>query len=258
MFTIFQSPRPLRPCHSPTISASVRISCGRSAGPYSDEPSPCALRASAEMTLDFAARKARALAIDRPVPYSRRGGVLRRCVFFRGQARLAVAIPPGYATACWPPLESPASVLLLGSAIWPGSGWALFRSSTSRSRSRSWPRRSSAGKPWKRSRAALSARLSARPGLPARRGRGQVRRHRGGQRDDRGEPSRRAPLAFRALSAFARVVVELVDMVAGDTVGIIVALPDPGLVCRPRPAWTPWKIAEGSPSRLPPGGVKYE
>src|SRR2546427_722821 len=72
-------------------------------------------------TVDFAARKARTLAFDRPIPYLARVVLLAAAYFSAAKLALLVAIPPGYATAVWPPSGiALASVLLLGSRIWPG------------------------------------------------------------------------------------------------------------------------------------------
>src|SRR3989475_10566445 len=72
-------------------------------------------------TVDFAARKARTLAFDRPVPYVARVVLLAAVYFSAAKLALLAAIPPGYATAVWPPSGiALASVLLLGSRIWPG------------------------------------------------------------------------------------------------------------------------------------------
>src|SRR6266705_3617326 len=72
-------------------------------------------------TVDFAARKARALAFDRPVPYLAKVVLLAAAYFSAAKLALLVAIPPGYATAVWPPSGiALAAVLLLGNRIWPG------------------------------------------------------------------------------------------------------------------------------------------
>src|SRR5258707_14038376 len=72
-------------------------------------------------TVDFAVRKARALALDSPVPYVARVVLLAAAYFSAAKVALLVAIPPGYATAVWPPSGiALASVLLLGRRIWPG------------------------------------------------------------------------------------------------------------------------------------------
>src|SRR6266853_1332161 len=72
-------------------------------------------------TVDFAGRGARTLAFDRPVPYLARVVVLAAVYFSAAKLALLAAIPPGYATAVWPPSGiALASVLLLGNRIWPG------------------------------------------------------------------------------------------------------------------------------------------
>src|SRR5260221_13839812 len=72
-------------------------------------------------TVDFAVRKARALALDSPVPYVARVVLLAAAYFSAAKVALLAAIPPGYATAGWPPSGiALASVLLLGYRIWPG------------------------------------------------------------------------------------------------------------------------------------------
>src|SRR5712691_7562809 len=72
-------------------------------------------------TADFATRKARALAFGGPVVYLVRVVSLAAVYFAAAKLALLVAIPPGYATAVWPPSGiALASVLLLGSRIWPG------------------------------------------------------------------------------------------------------------------------------------------
>jgi len=72
-------------------------------------------------TVDFAVRNARTLALDRPVPYLARVVLLAAVYFSAAKLALLAAIPPGYATAVWPPSGiALASVLLLGNRIWPG------------------------------------------------------------------------------------------------------------------------------------------
>src|SRR6266571_733605 len=72
-------------------------------------------------TADFAARQARTLAFDRPVPYLARVVLLAAVYFSAAKLALLAAIPPGYATAVWPPSGiALASLLLLGTRIWPG------------------------------------------------------------------------------------------------------------------------------------------
>ena len=72
-------------------------------------------------TAEFAARSARVLALNRPIPYLARVVFLAAIYFCAAKLALVAAIPPGYATAVWPPSGiALASVLLLGARIWPG------------------------------------------------------------------------------------------------------------------------------------------
>ena len=62
-----------------------------------------------------------ARAFDRPIPYLATVVLLAAAYFSAAKLALLVAIPPGYATAVWPPSGIAfAAVLLLGSRIWPG------------------------------------------------------------------------------------------------------------------------------------------
>src|SRR5258706_2647812 len=55
------------------------------------------------------------------VPYIAKVGILAVCYFAAAKASLAFAIPPGYATAVWPPSGiALAAVLLFGWRLWPG------------------------------------------------------------------------------------------------------------------------------------------
>src|SRR5260221_6549183 len=72
-------------------------------------------------TVDFALRKPRAFGLASPVLYVARVVLLAAAYFSAAKVALLVAIPPGYATAGWPPSGiALASVLLLGYRIWPG------------------------------------------------------------------------------------------------------------------------------------------
>jgi diguanylate cyclase (GGDEF)-like protein len=72
-------------------------------------------------TVVFATRKAQAFAFTRTVPYLATVVVLAGAYFLAAKLALLMAIPPGYATAVWPPSGiALASILLLGNRIWPG------------------------------------------------------------------------------------------------------------------------------------------
>ena len=57
----------------------------------------------------------------RQVPYAAQVGLVAAAYFVAARLSLALAIPPGYATAVWPPSGiALAAALLLGGRIWPG------------------------------------------------------------------------------------------------------------------------------------------
>jgi len=62
------------------------------------------------------------LAISRrPLTYAARVGLLAALYFVAAKLSLLLAIPPGYATAVWPPSGlAVAAMLLAGSRLWPG------------------------------------------------------------------------------------------------------------------------------------------
>src|SRR5438034_4082468 len=121
LFTNFHLRRPLDVPSQFTISSLSRISHGHS---------PISMRMSRHLfpfeqvrrwTVDFAARQARTLAFDRPVPYLAKVVLLAAVYFSAAKLALLAAIPPGYATAVWPPSGiALAAVLLLGNRVWPG------------------------------------------------------------------------------------------------------------------------------------------
>src|SRR5712692_4425595 len=61
------------------------------------------------------------IAVTRQVPYLAQVTLIAVAYFVAARLSLAVAIPPGYATAVWPPSGiALAAVLLLGNRIWLG------------------------------------------------------------------------------------------------------------------------------------------
>src|SRR5688572_16133830 len=59
--------------------------------------------------------------VIRWLPYLGQMGLLAAAYFVAAKASLMLAIPPGYATAVWPPSGiALAALLLLGSRAWPG------------------------------------------------------------------------------------------------------------------------------------------
>ncbi len=68
-----------------------------------------------------ATRQARLIAIPRPVRYTGKVVLLAAAYFAAAKLALLAAIPPGYATAVWPPSGiALAAVLLFGTRVWPG------------------------------------------------------------------------------------------------------------------------------------------
>jgi diguanylate cyclase (GGDEF)-like protein len=207
---------------------------------------------------DFAARKAPAL--DRPVSYLAKVVVLAVAYFLTAKLALLVAIPPGYATAVWPPSGIAfASVLLLGSRIWPGiwlgaslvniavqssflaatligagntlealAGAALFRAYVGR------PGVFQRGEDVVKfvAVAALSATIAATVAA--------------------------APLAFVHSLGWSELLWNWWTWWQGDTAGIIIVAPlILGWSVRIRPAWTRWKIVEGCVLVCLLSGVTY-
>jgi diguanylate cyclase (GGDEF)-like protein len=69
----------------------------------------------------IAARSAQPLTLSRPVSYTGEVIFLAAAYFAAAKLALLVAIPPGYATAVWPPSGiALAALLLLGNRFWPG------------------------------------------------------------------------------------------------------------------------------------------
>jgi diguanylate cyclase (GGDEF)-like protein len=211
-------------------------------------------------TVDFAARGARALAFDRPVPYLAKVVLLAAVYFSAAKLALLAAIPPGYATAVWPPSGiALASVLLLGSRIWPGI-W-LGASLVNVTVQSSFVAATLMGAGNTLEALAGAALVRAFIGLPG------AFRH--------GEDVVKfvviaaasatiaatvaaAPLAFVHSLQLPELLWNWWTWWQGDTVGIIVVAP---LVLawavRTHPAWTPRKIAEGSLLVCLLSGVMY-
>src|SRR5881394_753986 len=60
-------------------------------------------------------------ALARPLPYVLQVGLIAGVYFLAARLSLALAIPPGYATAVWPPSGiALAAALLFGARVWPG------------------------------------------------------------------------------------------------------------------------------------------
>ena len=60
-------------------------------------------------------------ALVRQVPYAAQLALIALLYFVAARLSLALAIPPGYATAVWPPSGiALAAALIFGSRVWPG------------------------------------------------------------------------------------------------------------------------------------------
>ena len=210
--------------------------------------------------MDFATRKARAFAFDRPVPYLARVVLLAAAYFFAAKLALLVAIPPGYATAVWPPSGiALASVLLLGNRIWPGIwlGASLVNVTV-------------------QSSLVAATLMGAGNTLEALAGAALVRAFIGSPGAfRRGEDVIKfvaiaaasatiaatvaaAPLAFVHSLGLRELLWNWWTWWQGDTVGIIVVTPlILAWAVRANSAWTPWKIAEGAILVCLLSGVTY-
>jgi len=148
-------------------------------------------------TVDFAARSARTLALDRPVPYLARVVLLAAAYFSAAKLALLVAIPPGYATRCGRlgdrPRLGPAAGQPHLAGIWLGASLVNVAVQSSLVAATLI----GAGNTLEALAGAALVRafIGLARSVPARRGRGQIRRHRSGERDDRSHrpPRRRSP-----------------------------------------------------------------
>jgi len=208
----------------------------------------------------LATRKARTLAFDRPVPYLASVVVLAATYFSAAKLALLVAIPPGYATAVWPPSGiALASVLLLGSRIWPGIWLGASLVNVTVQSSLVAATLMGAGNTLEAlAGAALVRALIGVPG-PFRRGEDVIKF-----------------VAIAALSAAIAATVAAVPLAVvhslqspellwnwwtwwqGDTVGMIVVTPlILAWAVRANPAWTRWKAVEGAVLVCLLSGVMY-
>ena len=210
--------------------------------------------------VDLATRKARTLAFDRPVPYLASVVVLAATYFSAAKLALLVAIPPGYATAVWPPSGiALASVLLLGNRIWPGIWLGASLVNVTVQSSLVAATLMGAGNTLEAlAGAALVRALIGVPG-PFRRGEDVIKF-----------------VAIAALSAAIAATVAAVPLAVvhslqspellwnwwtwwqGDTVGMIVVTPlILAWAVRANPAWTRWKAVEGAVLVCLLSGVMY-
>ena len=199
-------------------------------------------------TADFAARQARTLAFDRPVPYLAKVALLAAVYFSAAKLALLAAIPPGYATAVWPPSGiALASVLLLGSRIWPGIWLGASLVNVTVQSSLVAATLMGAGNTLEALvGAALVRALIGLPG-PFRRGEHVVKFVAiAAASATIAATVAAAPLAFVHSLESPELLWNWWTWWQGDTVGIIIVTPlILGWAARANPAWTPRKIAEG-------------
>src|SRR5260221_5680604 len=200
-------------------------------------------------TVYFAARGARALAFDRPVPYLAKVVLLAAVYFSAAKLALLAAIPPGYATAVWPPSGiALASVLLLGSRIWPGIWLGASLVNVTVQSSLVAATLMGAGNTLEALAGAALVRALIGPPGPFRRGEDVVKFVVIAAASATIAATVAAgPLAFVHSLKSPDLLWNWWTWWQGDTVGIIVVTP---LILawagRAHPAWTPRKIAEGS------------
>src|SRR6266704_175002 len=211
-------------------------------------------------TADFASRRARTLAFDRPVPYLARVVLLAAVYFSAAKLALLAAIPPGYATAVWPPSGiAVASLLLLGTRIWPGIWLGASLVNITVQSSLVAATLMGAGNTLEAlAGAALVRAFIGLPG-PFRHGEDVVKFVAiAAASATVAATVAAAPLAFVHSLESPELLWNWWTWWQGDTVGIIIVTPlILGWAARARPAWTPRKIAEGSLLVCLLSGVMY-
>src|SRR5437762_5165535 len=211
-------------------------------------------------TADFAARQARTLAFERPVPYLAKVALLAAVYFSAAKLALLAAIPPGYATAVWPPSGiALASVLLLGSRIWPGIWLGASLVNVTVQSSLVAATLMGAGNTLEAlAGAALCRALIGLPG-PFRRGEEVVKFVAiAAASATIAATVAAAPLGFVHSLKLPELLWNWWTWWQGDAVGIIIVAPlILGWAARGNSAWTPRKIAEGSLLVCLLSGVMY-
>jgi diguanylate cyclase (GGDEF)-like protein len=211
-------------------------------------------------TTEFAVRQARAFAPDRPVPYLARIVLLAAAYFLAAKLALLVAIPPGYATAVWPASGiALASVLLQGQRIWPGIWLGASLVNVTVQSSLVAATLIGVGNTLEAlAGAALFRAYVGQPGV-FRRGEDVVKFVAiAASSATIAATVAAAPLAFVHSLGWPELLWNWWTWWQGDAVGIIVVAPlILGWSVRVRPAWTRWKILEGSLLVCLLSGVMY-
>ena len=197
----------------------------------------------------FATRRAQAFAVDRPVRYLASVVLLAGAYFFAAKLALLVAIPPGYATAVWPPSGiALASVLLLGSRIWPGIWLGASLVNVTVQSSLLAATLMGAGNTLEALAGALLIRAFVGSPGAFRRGEDVIKFVAIAELSATiAATVAAAPLAFVHSLGWRELSWNWWTWWQGDTVGIIVVTPlILAWVVRAHSVWTPWKIAEGA------------
>ena len=197
----------------------------------------------------LATRKARALASDRPVLYLASVVLLAATYFSAAKLAMLVAIPPGYATAVWPPSGiALASVLLLGNRVWPGIWLGASLVNVTVQSSLVAATLMGAGNTLEAlAGAALVRALIGVPG-PFRRGEDVIKFVAIAALSAAIAPTvAAAPLAFVHSLGLRELLWNWWTWWQGDAVGIIIVTPlILAWAARADPAWTRWKALEGA------------
>src|SRR6266705_187615 len=200
-------------------------------------------------TADFASRRARTLAFARPVPYLARVVLLAAVYFSAAKLALLAAIPPGYASAVWPPSGiALASLLLLGNRIWPGIWLGASLVNVTVQSSLVAATLMGAGNTLEALAGAALVRATVGPPGAFRCGEDVVKFVVIAAASATVAASvAAAPLAWVHSLESPELLWNWWTWWQGDTVGIIVVTPlILAWAARVRPAWTPWNMAEGS------------
>ena len=205
-------------------------------------------------------RKARTRAFDRPVSYQTGIGLLAAAYFLAAKLALLVAIPPGYATAVWPPSGiALASILLLGNRYWPGIWLGASLINVTVQSSLVAATVMGAGNTLEALAAAALFRAFVGPPGAFRRGEDVIKFVAiAAVSATIAATVAAAPLALVHSLGSAELLWNWWTWWQGDTVGIIIVTPlILAWAARAGSAWTRWKIAEGAILVCLLSGVMY-
>ena len=205
-----------------------------------------AIERTRRWTADFAAK---AHVTGRSVPYLASILLLAAAYFSAAKLALLVAIPPGYATAVWPPSGiALAAILLLGNRAWAGIWLGASLVNVTVGSSFVAATLIGAGNTLEALVCAALFRTWIGPPGPFRRGEDVVKFVAVAAASAAVAASvAAAPLALLYSLGRSELLWNWWTWWQGDTVGIIVVAPMIlGWSVRRQPVWTPWKIAEAA------------